>query len=244
MARLTRRRAPRENAGYFAASDQRERLIGAAGTRRRPPRTRAGQRHVGRDWSHQYTFEGSAEDVTSDGSCEDWGMSKMRKITLTACGVALVAAIGGAAYVFTQDDELQPSASPVDRIAEVMDCDLRTSGVSFQFAGRAEQLMCGRDGTDEALVHSFAVDRRADVARYLGQRLAHKTLTPCDDGSHPEGGPWILVGPTWAVSSYHEAEVRAVAADLGGEFVGGGATEDDPPIGPPVSYYSTPGICD
>lgn len=126
--------------------------------------------------------------------------------------------------------------------AAVLGCDRLEQGVGYQFEGRAQSYDCSVDGDDIAVLHSYTSDRVADVERYLSSRIDSDQLNPCPDGSRPPG-PWILVAPTWTASSYDEDHVRLVADQLGGEYVGGGATADDPPIGPPASYM-VPGYCD
>jgi hypothetical protein len=132
--------------------------------------------------------------------------------------------------------------SEVQEVGEAAGCDGLRHGASYQFGGRSEKLICSDDDADVALIHSFDADRRQAVESYLKARTDRTDLNPCPDGTLPPG-PWILVGLTWAASSYDEGRIRAVASAMGGEFVGGGATPDDPPVGPPASYM-VPGVCD
>ena len=131
----------------------------------------------------------------------------------------------------------------VRAVADAVGCDDLTAGVAFQFAGRSQEFICRDDGTTVGLIHSFNNDLRDNVTTYLGVRLDSDQLNPCPDGSRPIAGPWIVVGPTWAASSFDEDRIRNVASEVGGAFVGGGATPADPPIGPPPSY-DVPGFCD
>ncbi len=127
-------------------------------------------------------------------------------------------------------------------VAAVLGCDRLDEGVGYQFEGRAQSYDCSVDGDDIAVLHSYTPDRVADVERYLSIRTDREQLNPCPDGSRSPG-PWILVARTWTASSFDEARIRLVADQLGGDYVGGGATPDDPPIGPPPSYM-VPGYCD
>lgn len=127
-------------------------------------------------------------------------------------------------------------------VADAAGCDELEPGVAYQFAGRSQEFVCSDGGTDVGLIHSFDAELQQSVVRYLDARTDVEQLNPCPDGSrHP--GPWIIVDSTWAASSYDESRMRSVAADVGGAFVGGGATPDDPPLGPPASYL-VPGYCD
>lgn len=172
---------------------------------------------------------------------------------VVAIGMAAVVA-GGALVYANQDDPSDDSPREIDDeltaglpddladVVGVLGCDRLDEGVGYQFEGRAQSYDCSVDGDDIAVLHSYTPDRVADVERYLSARIDREQLNPCPDGSRPPG-PWILVAPTWAASSFDEARIRLVADQLGGEFVGGGATPDDPPIGPPASY-PVPGYCD
>lgn len=141
----------------------------------------------------------------------------------------------------TTQSDTELSSDLID-LAAVLGCDRLDEGVGYQFEGRAQSYDCSEDGDAIAVLHSYTPDRVADVERYLSIRTDSDQLNSCPDGSSPPG-PWILVAPTWAASSYDEHRIRLAADQLGGDYVGGGATPDDPPIGPPPSYM-IPGACD
>ncbi len=170
-----------------------------------------------------------------------------------AIGSAAVLAVGAIVFV-NQDDSSDESPAEVEEpltaglpadladVVAVLGCDELDEGVGYQFEGRAQSYDCSVDGEAIAVLHSYTPDRVADVERHLSIRTDREQLNPCPDGSSPPG-PWILVAPTWAASSFDEDRIRLVADQLGGDYVGGGATPDDPPIGPPPSYM-VPGYCD
>ena len=130
----------------------------------------------------------------------------------------------------------------VQRVADAAGCEVLRSGSSYLFGDRSDRYVCAVQNADIALIHRFPVDQRPSAMAYFSARTDVAELNPCPDGSrHP--GPWIVVGSTWAASSYDERRMRAVADEVGGEFVGGGSRSDDLPIGPPASYM-VPGYCD
>lgn len=94
---------------------------------------------------------------------------------------------------------------------------------------------CAVDGRRVAVVHRFEPEDRGRAIRRASARVDRQFLNPCPDGPLPPG-PWIVVGDDWAVSSYDEPLLRRVAAELGGDFVGGGADGEPPPVGPPASF--------
>jgi len=126
---------------------------------------------------------------------------------------------------------MDPTLAAID---DALACDFGRTHTRYGLGGETTRYVCAIDGERVAVIEIFAKERREDVVRWLSGR--YESLDPFECGGAMVTGAWTYVGDTFAVTTYREPLIRQLAKELRGEYVGGGATPEEPPAGPPVSY--------